>query len=98
MSEKLNSAIKKTLGQKPLQSPYVTTEIYISHMKDVAHRMQRLEKKTSKDSIRKIAEAAYQKQEQRLNNLRDECVRVLSLLRDKGVVTQEEINQAVRGG
>ncbi|KKL48124.1 hypothetical protein LCGC14_2328630 [marine sediment metagenome] len=85
---------------KPISRPliYVPMDMYASNMKETAICLQRLGQKTSKDNIRRIAEAAYQKQEQRLNNLRDECVRVLSLLRDKGIVTQEEINRAVRNG
>ena len=98
MGRELNRVMEKIT--KPPSQPlvYVPVATYASGMKETAIRIQRLEQKTSEDSIRKIAEAAYQKQEQRLNSLRDECVRVLSLLRDKGLVTQDEINKAVRSG
>jgi len=88
--------IKKPAPRLP--APFVPMDIYVAHLKEMTERMHQLEQKTSKKLIRQIAEAAYQKQEQRLNRLRDECVRVLSLLRDKGVVTQDEINEAVRNG
>ena len=98
MSQKIDNAVKKALSGSALPPAFVPIKIYASNMREIAIRMHQLDQKTSKDSIRKIAEAAYQKQEQRLNSLRDECVRVLSLLRDKGLVTQDEINKAVRSG
>ena len=98
MGKELDRVIDKIT--KPTSRPliYVPMDMYASNMKETAICLQQLNQKTSKANIRKIAEAAYQKQEQRLNSLRDECVRVLSLLRDKGIVTQEEINKAVRNG
>ena len=96
MGRELDRVMEKITRPIPRRMAYVPVDIYVSNMKEVALRIHRLSQKTSKENIRKIAEAAYQKQEQRLNSLRDECVRVLSLLRDKGIVTQEEINQAVR--
>lgn len=96
MEKELDRVMQKIANPVGRQSLYVPIDIYASNMKGIAERFHHLEQKTSKASIRKIAEAAYQKQEQRLSKLRDECVRVLSLLRDKGVVTQDEINRAVR--
>lgn len=93
---KVDSAVKRAVGGKTLGPPWVSFDIYVANMKEMAERLHQVEQRTSKARIRKIAEATYQKQEQRLNTLRDECVRVLSLMRDKGIVTQEEINQAVR--
>lgn len=93
---KVDSAVKRAVGGKVLGPAYVPFDTYVANTKEMVERLHRMEQRTSKARIRKIAEAAYQKQEQRLNTLRDECVRVLSLMRDKGIVTQEEINQAVR--
>ena len=98
MSSKVANAVRQITNSPAGQNLLVPLELYISGMTEMAERLHRLEQRTSKKLIRTIAEAAYQKQEQRLNSLRDECVRVLSLLRDKGIVTQDEINKAVRNG
>ena len=98
MGKELDRAMKKILHQPASQSLFVPIDMYISHMQAMTERIHELEQKTSTRNIRKIAEAAYQKQEQNLNNLRDDCVRMLSLMRDKGLLTQEELNKAARDG
>ena len=77
---------------------FVPIDLYMSNMEEMINRVHKLQQQVSDRNIRRIAQAAYQKQEQRLNSLRNECVRMLGLLVEKGVVTQEELNKAARDG
>ena len=51
--------------------------------------------RTTPEQARRIAERSYLKECARLEKLRDDCIKVLVLLKKKGVVTQEELNQVL---
>ena len=57
----------------------------------------RIGQQTSESKIREIAKSMYAKEDERLSKLRDDAVRVLNLLKEKGIVTHEEVNRAISG-
>lgn len=60
-------------------------------------RQAEIEKRTRRSRIVEIVRSEYGKEAARLEKLRDDCVRVLNLLKSKGIVTQAEINEAIGG-
>lgn len=47
--------------------------------------------------VRGCIAGEFRREADRLEKLRDDCVRVLTLLKSKGIVTQAEINEATDG-
>ena len=57
----------------------------------------RISQQTSEGRIKEIASSMYAKEDERLSKLRDDAVRVLNLLKEKGIITHEEVNRAISG-
>ena len=57
----------------------------------------RIGQQTSEGKIKEIAKSMYAKEDERLSKLRDDAVRVINLLKEKGIVTHEEVNRAISG-
>ena len=100
MAKELDLMMSKILGTSGKRQPvaFVPIDLYMSDMQEMTNRVHKLQQQVSDRNIRRIAQAVYQKQEQRLNSLRDECVRMLGLMVEKGVVIQEELNKVARDG
>lgn len=60
-------------------------------------RDREIEKRTRRGRIVEIIRSEHAREAERLEKLRDDCVRVLALLKSKGLVTQAEINEATDG-
>lgn len=72
-------------------------KVLVEMFKGLHEEVIRIGQQTSEGKIKEIARSVYAKEDERLSKLRDDTVRVLNLMKQKGIITQEEVNQAISG-
>ena len=72
-------------------------EALVQGLMHLQAEMVEIRRAVSPAAVQQIAQAQYAKEEARMSKLRDDCVKLLGLLREKGIVTHDEIRQALDG-
>ena len=97
------------LGAIPMDDPIEAQVEALKRRQDLLHshfvdlresvlsQLKDLQKIVSAPEVRRVVEGVYAADVKRLEKLRDDCIKLLGLMRENGMVTAEEIREALNG-